>query len=255
LTLGQAIFLFIAAAFTGALNAIAGGGSFISFPALIFTGVPPIPANATNNVAAWTGLVASTRAYWSHLDVPRRLLIPLVGVGVVGGTIGALLLLKTPPSTFDHLLPWLLFGATLLFAFSQQLVGKRKSSVGHNASSGEMAAACAFLFVAAVYGGYFGGGLGIILLALLAALGMTDIHAMNALKTLLSSCINGLALVMFMVARVIYWPQAVVMIFGSAIGGYFGAHYGRRLPQTWVRLFVIAVGTGMTIYFFVKIYA
>jgi hypothetical protein len=205
-------------------------------------------------VAAWTGLVASTRAYWSHLDAPKRLLIPLVVVGIAGGTLGALLLLKTPARTFDHLLPWLLLGATLLFAFSQKLVGKRQSSVGHNATAGKMAGACAFLFGAAIYGGYFGGGLGIVLLALLAALGMTDIHAMNALKTLLSSAINGMALVLFVVARVIYWPQAVVMILGSAIGGYFGAHYGRRLPQVWVRVFVIVVGTGMTIYFFLKIY-
>ena len=247
--------MFIAATLTGALNAIAGGGSFISFPALIFTGVPPIPANATNNVAAWTGLVASTRAYWSHLDVPKRLLIPLVSVGIVGGTVGALLLLKTPARTFDHLLPWLLLGATLIFTFSPQLVGQQKSSIGHNASTGRLAGAVGFLFAVSVYGGYFGGGVGIVLLALLAALGMTDIHAMNALKTLVSSAINGMALVMFVVARVIYWPQAVVMIFGSAIGGYFGAHYGRRLPQAVVRVFVIAVGSGMTIYFFLKTYA
>ncbi len=255
MTFGQAIFLFFAASLTGALNAIAGGGSFISFPALIFTGVPPIPANATNNVASWTGLVASTRAYWSHLDVPRRMLLPLIGVSIIGGTVGALLLLKTPARTFDHLLPWLLLGATLIFVFSPKLMGNRGSRVGHNASTKELAAAGAFLFAVAVYGGYFGGGVGIVLLAMLAALGMTDIHAMNALKTLLSSAINGMALVMFVVARVIYWPQAVVMIFGGAIGGYFGAHYGRRLPQAVVRVFVIVVGAGMTIYFFLRTYA
>lgn len=183
------------------------------------------------------------------------MLLPLITVSVLGGTVGALLLLRTPARTFDHLLPWLLLGATLIFIFSPQLVGKRGSRVGHNASGKELAVAGIFLFAVAVYGGYFGGGVGIVLLAMLAALGMTDIHAMNALKTLLSSSINGMALVMFIAARVIYWPQAVVMLLGSAIGGYFGAHYGRRLPPNVVRIFVIVVGAGMTIYFFLKTYA
>jgi uncharacterized protein len=254
LTLAHAIYLFCAATLAGALNAIAGGGSFISFPTLIFTGVPPIPANATNNVSAWTGLVASSGAYRDHLDVPRRVLVPMALVGVVGGTIGSLLLLKTPAHTFDRVLPWLMLGATLLFLFGRKLVGRRESRVGHQASAGTLAGASFVLFCAAVYGGYFGGGLGIILLALLAGLGMTDIHAMNALKTLLSALINGLALVMFIIARVIYWPQAGVMIGGALLGGYFGAHYGKRLPPKVVRVFVIAVGTLMTVYFFRKAY-
>jgi hypothetical protein len=254
LTLAHAIFLFIAAMLAGALNAIAGGGSFIAFPALIFTGVPPIPANATNNVSAWTGLVASSSAYRDQLDVPRRVLLPLSLVGVVGGTTGSLLLLKTPAHTFDRLLPWLMLGATLLFIFGKKLVGKRSSSVGQQASTRTLAVACFFLFCAAVYGGYFGGGLGIVLLALLTGLGMTDIHAMNALKALLSAMINGLALVMFAIARVIYWPQAGVMVAGALLGGYFGAHYGKRLRPATVRAFVIGVGTLMTVYFFRKAY-
>ena len=253
MTLAHAIFLFVAATLAGALNAIAGGGSFISFPTLIFTGVPPIPANATNNVSAWTGLVASSGAYRDHLDVPWRVLAPLAAVGIVGGTVGSLLLLKTPAHTFDRLLPWLMLGATLLFVFGKKLVGRRLN-VGHQATPRILLWACLFLFAAAVYGGYFGGGLGIVLLALLTALGMTDIHAMNALKTLLSSLINGLALVMFVIARVIYWPQAFVMIAGALLGGYFGAHYGKRLPQKAVRVFVVLVGTVMTVYFFRKAY-
>jgi uncharacterized protein len=254
LTLAHAIFLFAAATFAGALNAIAGGGSFISFPALLFTGVPPIPANATNNVSAWTGLVASSGAYRNHLSVPSRVLVPLLSVGVVGGAAGALLLLKTPVHTFNRLLPWLMLGATLLFVFGKKLVGRRDSHMRHDATAGALATASVALFCAAVYGGYFGGGLGIVLLALLAALGMTDIHAMNAFKTLLSSAINGLALVMFVVARVIYWPQALVMVIGSVLGGYFGAHYGQKLPQPAVRIFVILMGIGMTVYFFAKAY-
>jgi uncharacterized protein len=254
LTLAHAIYLFCAATLAGALNAIAGGGSFISFPTLIFTGVPPIPANATNNVSAWTGLVASSGAYRDHLDVPRRMLLPLAVVGIVGGTAGSLLLLKTPARTFDRVLPWLMLGATLLFVFGRKLVGQRISSVGHQASGRALGVAAFVLFCAAVYGGYFGGGLGIILLALLAGLGMSDIHAMNALKTLLSSLINGLALVMFIIARVIYWPQAGVMIGGALLGGYFGAHYGKRLPPKVVRVFVIVVGSVMTVYFFRRAY-
>jgi uncharacterized protein len=254
LTSAHAIFLFAAANVAGALNAIAGGGSFISFPSLVFTGVPEIPANATNNVGAWTGLVASSRAYRRHLDVPSRVLVPLVLVGIAGGTLGAYLLLKTPAHTFRTLIPWLMLGATLLFTFGKKLIGERTSRVSHDASAGTLASASFFLFLAAVYGGYFGGGLGIVLLALLAALGMTNIHAMNALKTLLSAAINGPPVLVFALNKVIYWPQAIVVMTGFVLGGYLGGHYGQRLPQKAVRVFVILVGTGMTIYFFVKAY-
>lgn len=254
MTLAHAIFLFVAANLAGALNAIAGGGSFISFPSLVFAGVPEIPANATNNIGAWTGLVASSGAYRNHLDVPRRVLIPLLLVGVTGGTLGAILLLKTPAHTFKDLIPWLMLGATLLFIFGKKLVGQRESSVKHDATAGTLAAASFLLFLVAIYGGYFGGGLGIVLLALLAALGMTDIHAMNAFKTVLSAAINGPPALVFVIAKVIYWPQAVLMMVGFVLGGYLGGHYGQRLPQTWVRAFVMLVAIGMTIYFFWKAY-
>jgi uncharacterized membrane protein YfcA len=254
LTIAHAIFLFAAATLAGALNAIAGGGSFISFPALVFAGVPEIPANATNNIGAWSGLVASSGAYRNHLDVPRRVLAPLLCVSVIGGSLGALLLLKTPAHTFKHLLPWLMLGATLLFIFGKKLIGKREPSVRHDASTRTLATASFFLFLAAIYGGYFGGGLGIVLLALLGALGMTDIHAMNAFKTVLSAAVNGPPVVVFIIAKVIYWPQAVLMIIGFIAGGYLGGHFGQRLPQPWVRAFVMLVGIGMTAYFFVKTY-
>ena len=243
-----------AATLAGALNAIAGGGSFSSFPALVFAGVPEIPANATNNIGAWTGLVASSGAYRNHLKVPRRVIVPMLLVGVTGGTCGALLLLKTPAHTFRYLLPWLMLGATLLFIFGKKLIGKRESSVRHDASARTLAAASIFLFLAAIYGGYFGGGLGIVLLALLGALGMTDIHAMNAFKTVLSAAVNGPPVLVFVIAKVVYWPQAVLMIAGFVAGGYLGGHYGQRLPQLWVRAFVMLVGIGMTAYFFVKAY-
>ncbi len=254
MTLGQALFLFSAGLFGGALNAVAGGGGFIAFPALVFTGVPQIPANATNTVALWTGVTASGGAYRNRLDVPKRVLLPLLLAGVVGGILGAFLLLKTPEHTFAKLLPWLMLGATLLFVFGRVIAGNRTSSVSWQATTAAIVGASVFELLVAIYGGYFGGGLGIVNLAMLAAVGMTDIHAMNALKAVLSSAINGVAVIVFIVSRAIFWPQAIVMTVGALIGGYFGAHYAQRLPQLWIRWFVILVGTGMTIYFFTRAY-
>jgi uncharacterized membrane protein YfcA len=254
LTLAQAIFLLTASIFGGALNAIAGGGSFIAFPALLLTGIPPIPANATNTVAMWTGVTASIGAYRKKLDVPMRVMVPLVGSSIVGGLIGAVLLLKTPAHTFMRILPWLMLGATLLFAFGKKFYRAKNSSVGHNATNGAIVAAAIFELFVATYGGYFGAGMGFVILAMLALLGMTDIHSMNAVKTVLSSTTNGLAVLAFIVARAVYWPQAVIMLIGAILGGYVAAHYAQRLPQGLVRGFVISLGIVMTIYFFVKAY-
>lgn len=247
--------MLIAAFLGGALNAVAGGGSFIAFPALLFTGVPPIPANATNTIALWTGVIASGGAFRERLDVPRRVMIPLIVASFVGGIAGAFLLLKTPAHTFMKVLPWLMLGATLLFIFGKKLSAGRPSSVGRQASSAAILGATVFELGVAVYGGYFGGGVGIVNLAMFAALGMSDIHAMNALKTVMGMAINGVAVAVFILKGAVYWPQAVVMIIGAVVGGYFGAHYSLRLPPKWVRVFVIAVGLAMSGYFFVKAYA
>ena len=187
MTLEHAIFLFIASIIGGALNAVAGGGSFVAFPTLLFTGVPPIPANATNTLALWTGAAASGGAYRNRLNVPLRVLLPLIVAGLAGGIAGAVLLLRTPAHTFMRVLPWLMLGATLLFIFGKRLAGRRPSSVGHDATLAAIASASVFELIVAVYGGYFGGGIGIVNLAMLAAVGMTDIHAMNALKSILGS--------------------------------------------------------------------
>lgn len=248
----QAVFLFVAGILGGALNAVAGGGSFVAFPALLLQGVPPIPANATNTLALWTGVTASGGAYRNRLDVPRRVLLPLLATSVMGGIIGAFLLLKTPPHTFMRVLPWLMLGATLLFVFGKRLGGRRASSVAPEATTAAIVVASFFELVVSVYGGYFGGGVGIVNLAMLAAVGMTDIHAMNALKSVLGMAINGIATLVFIVQGAVYWPQGIVMILGALVGGYFGAHYAQKLPQAWVRNFVILVGTGMTVYFFFK---
>jgi len=254
LTPQSIVFLFFAGALGGALNSVAGGGSFIAFPALLFTGVPPIPANATNTIALWTAATASGGAYRRQLDVPRRVLIPLLAACLVGGLAGAVLLLKTPAQTFMRVLPWLTLGATLLFAFGRKLARGRKSAIGHEASAAALTGATMFQLVVAVYGGYFGGGMGIVMLAMLATLGMTDIHAMNALKSVMGSVINGVAVVAFIVARAVYWKQGIVMIVGGILGGYLGAHYAQRVPQMWIRMLVVVVGAGMTVYFFWKSY-
>jgi hypothetical protein len=255
LNLRSAIFLFVAGMLGGALNSVAGGGSFIAFPALLFTGVPPIPANATNTIALWTAAAASGGAYRSRLDVPRRVMVPLLLASLSGGLGGAFLLLKTPAHTFMRVLPWLTLGATLLFAFGKRLAGERRFfAAAHQVGPAALAGAILFQLVVGVYGGYFGGGMGIVMLAMLATLGMTDIHAMNALKTVMGFVINGVAAVAFVIARAVYWSHGAAMILGAVLGGYFGAHYAQKLPQTWIRGFVVAVGTAMTIYFFVKAY-
>jgi uncharacterized membrane protein YfcA len=250
LDIRQAIVLFAAGALGGAINAVAGGGSFVAFPALLFTGVAPVAANATNTLALWIGVTASGGAYRKRLDISRRVMIPLVVTSVVGGLAGAILLVKTPGQTFLRVLPWLLLGATLLFAFGKHLTGRIAAGVSRESSNRAVAGASVFELIVAVYWGYFGGGIGIMNLAMLSALGMTDIHAMNALKVVLAGVINGVATLTFVASGAIVWPQAIVMTVGAIFGGYFGAHYAQKLPQPWIRSFVLLVGTVMTVYFF-----
>ena len=254
MNLHTAIFLFFAGALGGGINAVAGGGSFVAFPALLFTGVLPIPANATNTLALWVGTTASGRAYSQKLNIARRVMIPLVLTSILGGLAGAFLLIKTPAQTFLHVLPWLMLGATLLFAFGKHLTARISAGISHDATNAAVAGASLFELLVAVYGGYFGGGIGIMNLAMLAALGMTDIHAMNKLKVILGGVINGAAALTFIATRAIVWPQATVMIAGALLGGYSTAHFAQRLPQAWVKCFVILVGTAMTIYFFIRSY-
>ena len=258
---GQAIFLLVAAGMAGALNALAGGGSFVSFPALLFLRIPPVEANATNTVALWPGLAASTIAYVKRLNAPLRVLVPLLVTSVAGGWAGALLLLKTPQHTFMRLVPWLLLAGTLLFAFGNSI----RAMVGKNAVIGKnggdlrdiswpaiVVGSIAELLVA-VYGGYFGAGIGFMTLGMLAMMGMRDIHAMGAIRTLLAVAINAAAVVTFIVAHAVLWPQCAVMIAGSLAGGWFGAHYAQKADPRKVRGVVIGVGVAMTAYFFVTV--
>jgi uncharacterized protein len=252
---GQAIFLLCAAVIAGTLNAMAGGGSFIAFPALLFLRVPAVEANATNTVALWPGLAASTIAYLKRLNAPLRVLVPLLATSVAGGWAGALLLLRTPQHTFVRLVPWLLLGGTLLFAFGNSI----RAIAGQTAVIDDLRdiswqaiviGSIAELLLA-VYGGYFGAGVGLMILGMLALLGMRDVHAMGAVRTLLAVAVNAAAVVTFVAAHAVLWPQCMVMIAGSLTGGWFGAHYAQQADPRKVRGAVIGVGVAMTAYFFV----
>ena len=252
LTVHQAGLLFGTAVVAGMMNAVAGGGSFLSFPALLLVGVPPIQANATNTLALWPGILGSIGAYRNELRGPesRRVLIPLLATGVVGGLLGAVTLLITPQQTFMRLIPWLLLAATLLFAFSRKLTLMLRPSGGEAALTTKGGAA-AQLFVG-FYIGYFGAGAGILMMALLALLGMTQIHRINAYKTVQAAVCNGIAILAFVTKGVIYLKHAGVMVVGSLLGGYFGAWFAQRMKQEHVRWIVIAIGAGMSAYFFWK---
>jgi len=253
----QAIFLLVAAGIAGALNAFVGGGSFISFPALLFTRIPPVLANATNTVALWPGLAASTLAYLKRLNVPARLLAPLLITSIGGGWAGAMLLLKTPQHTFLRIVPWLLLGGTLLFAFGgsiRALAGQRAAAEDLRDTSWQAILVSSIAeFLVSVYGGYFGAGIGFMTLAMLAMLGMRDIHAMGAIRTLLAVAINAAAVVTFVVAGAVLWPQCAVMVAGSLAGGWFGAHYAQKADPRKVRIVVICIGLAMSAYFFATV--
>ena len=237
---------------------MAGGGSFISFPTLLFLQVPPVQANATNTVALWPGLAASAVAYVRHLSVPMRLMVPLLLTSLIGGWVGAVLLLRTPQHTFQHLVPWLLLGGTLLFKFGNKLraiAGSRHTVGDLRELSGLTIAAASFVeLLVAIYGGYFGAGIGFISLAMLAALGMHDIHAMGAIRTLLAVAINAAAVVTFIVAHAVLWTQCVEMIGGALLGGWLAAHYAQKADPVRMRYLVIATGLAMSAYFFLSLH-
>jgi hypothetical protein len=228
LTPATGVLLFFAAVAGGAINSVAGGGSFVSFPALLFAGVAPVPANATNTIALWPGSLASILAYRRELGDVKRELLPLAIAAFIGGLAGSLLLLHTPESTFVLLIPWLLLFATVLFTFG----GAVSRRLTHGARAPLGVAAVVQLAIS-VYGGYFGGGMGIMMLAVLTLLGMTHIHRMNALKNILGALINGVAVVAFVIA---------------------GAAIARRVSPKYVRWVVMVIAWSMTAYFFFKTY-
>lgn len=216
--------------------------------------MPPVNANATNTVAVWPGILASTSAYRKALS--RALLksvMPLMVVTLAGSFAGALLLLRTPQMTFMKMVPWLLLVGTILFAFGGKISGwAQRRHADHGPSAPIIVAVSAAQLLAGVYIGYYGAGVGFIILPLLSLMGIDDIHAMNGLRTLLATCGNAVAVVMFIAARAVRWPQALFMMGGAILGGYAGAHFAQKLKQKTMRTIVIVIGAGMTAYFFWK---
>lgn len=245
--------LILAALGAGALNAIAGGGSFLTFPALVFTGVPPIMANATSAVAVSPGYLGSVLGFHRELaQLPRSRLWREGLVSAGGGIVGALLLLVTPAKVFSGLVPWLLLFATVLFALGPRLVRRREPAPGEPASPPHAWRQLAGLALVSVYGGYFNGGLGILLMALYTLTGETRIHTANALKNFNSLVLSLLSVAAFAWAGAVAWPQALVMAVAATAGGFAGARLARRLPARAVRAVVIVTGTAMAAVFFLR---
>lgn len=255
----DALVLFLAAVLGGTLNAVAGGGTFITFPALtLVAGVPDVRANATSTVALWPGSVASVGAYRRELHDVRHLRL-LTACSLAGGIIGALLLLWLPSEVFKRLVPFLLLLATVLFAISPPLTrwlrSRRKlEKAGFIDAPAHSPLALGIVqFIVAVYGGYFGGGIGIMMLAAFGILELGDVQRMNATKTVLQTVINGVAVATFIVAGAVVWSRALVMLAGAIVGGYGGASIARRLDSRIIRAFVIITGLVTTVIFFSRL--
>ena len=239
------LLIFVAGILAGAVNAVAGGGSLITFPALVWLGIPSITANATNTVALWPGAFGSMWGYRRELAETDRRLYILAVPSFAGGLVGALLLRLTPSPLFDRLVPLLVLFATCLFMAQEPL----QRAFGHSpeaARSGRwMWWAAVFQLLVGVYGGYFGAGIGILMLAALSILGSDDIHQMNGFKNLLAMCVNGIAAVYFIAMHMVSWREAMVLSAGSILGGVAGARVARRMGRPAVRRTVVAIGLAM----------
>jgi uncharacterized membrane protein YfcA len=250
----QHIWLVIASFLAGALNAVAGGGSFLSFPALLGVGVLPIQANATNTVALWPGQFTSIAAYWQDLKHNLRLVLPVCSAALVGGLVGAVVLLRTGQATFMALVPWLLLLAAGLFAVS----GPVSSWLHRNrvsAAKPSLAPLWIGVVLVCFYIGYFGAGAGFLMMSVLAVFGIQNIHQVNALKVIATTTANGIAVVTFIVEKQILWKYCLLMMIAAALGGYLGARYSRRMNPRFMRLLVVLIGLGMAAYFFWKQYS
>ncbi|MEA2491933.1 MAG: uncharacterized protein QOH21_3725 [Acidobacteriota bacterium] len=249
-----AFVVFAAGVAAGMINSIAGGGTLISFPALLWLGRDPILANATNAVAIWPGSVAGVFGFRRELSSVRRWLLLLVLPSLIGGAAGSWLLLHTPTSTFERLVPFLILGATLLLA-AQEVITRRLGVLARaheDPTAGWVTFVFAFQLLVGLYGGYFGAGMGILMLAALGLIGLTDMHQMNGLKNLLAICINGIAAIYFALSGAVVWKDVGLMAIGSIAGGYFGARVAHRFGRKFVRRAVVAIGLVMTVALLVK---
>jgi uncharacterized membrane protein YfcA len=238
---------FAAACAAGAVNAVAGGGTLISFPALVWLGLPPITANATNAVAIWPGSLGAMWGYRAELRTAGRWVYVLVAPSLAGGFVGAVLLRLTPTRTFDRLVPLLILFATLLFMAQEPLQRRFNLSGRPGSRSTWLGGVAVFQFFVSLYGGYFGAGIGILMLAALAVIGLDDVHQMNGVKNLLALCINGVATIYFVWMRMVSWPHALLMALGAVVGGIGGARVARRLDRRTVRRIIVGIGFSMAL--------
>ncbi|WP_299733863.1 sulfite exporter TauE/SafE family protein [uncultured Tateyamaria sp.] len=244
----DATIIAVAAFLAGLLNAVAGGGSFLTFPALVFVGVPPIAANATSTVAVFPGYLSSALGFLPEIKAfDRGELIYFLGLSIAGGIAGAVLLLVTPSELFNFVVPWLLLFATILFALDHKIRDWTRAEAGPT-KFGKTAAT----FAVTTYGGYFNGGLGIVLLSLISGLGFRDINLMNGLKSALSFILSAASVVTFLLAGIVFLKQAAIMMLAATAGGYAGARIARKMPVKLIRMTVIVIGLGMTLAFWIR---
>ena len=254
------VWLVVAAFLAGVLNAVAGGGSFLSFPAMLGVGILPVQANATNTVAIWPGQLTSIAAYWPDIRKNMSSARMMGLAGLLGGTAGALVLLNTPQKTFMHLVPWLLLGAASTFAVSgpvSRALARLNRKRAQREVAGEVhAPRRAPLFIATImvsfYVGYFGAGAGFLFMTLLALFGYKDINEINALKVVANLLANGIAFVIFIADGQVVWRFCLAAMIAAGIGGYASASLGRRVPQPVLRALVVAIGLSMAAWFFVR---
>lgn len=254
------VWLIVAAFLAGVLNAVAGGGSFLSFPALLGMGIPPVQANATNTVAVWPGQLTSVAAYWDDVRRNLRMAWPMALAGLMGGTAGAVVLLSTPQRTFLHLVPWLLLGGAGLFALSEPVTralarhNQSRMPDSDSAKAHEPRRTPLFLatIVVCFYVGYFGAGSGFVIMALLSVFGYQDIHAINALKVIANLTANSAAFLIFVAEGQVEWRYCLAAMVAAAIGGYVSASLAHRVSQPMLRALVVVIGVAMAAWFFWK---
>jgi uncharacterized membrane protein YfcA len=246
--------LFLAAVVAGSINSVAGGGTLISFPSLVAFGEPEIISNATNTAALWPGSVSSAIGYRKFTHVNRTLLTFLIVPSIIGGLVGAVILVVTPESLFKLVVPFLILFATILFA-ARNFISRKlamKTTEETVTRSGKVWGFFFQLFVAA-YGGYFGAGIGILMLGSLSVMGLRDVHVMNAIKTPLQAIINLTAFLFFALKGLVVWPLALLMAVGAIIGGFVGARSAKHVKQNYLQVFIIAVGLIITTWFLLRL--
>jgi uncharacterized membrane protein YfcA len=251
ITLLTALILLATGLWAGAVNSVAGGGTFFSFPILLLLGMPPLAANTTNKFALWFASFAGVTGFWREIKAQKSRVWFYFTCGFIGSLLGSLLLLATPAEKFEAMVPWLMLAATLLFAFGKKLVGwVRRHKQADEAPRDKSLLAATGQTLIGIYGGFFAAGMGMLMMALYELVGIKSVHEMNGLKTFVGIAINGISALTFMAFGMVVWPVALCLLTGALVGGYFGAVLSKRMPEIWLRRAIIFYGAAMSVYFF-----